>query len=484
MVMFMGFKVFRRKIKPIDILTEEELEAIHLGSLTVLENVGVVFHHEKALKLLEQSGCEVDWKKKCVKIPTSVVEEALRKCPSSFVIKSRDPKSNVTVGGNILCFSEAPGMDAVEIGSWERIVPELQDQVNAVKLIDALDGIHLFSYGPYHRFKDTPPVMTHILQMACMVKYSTKIPHSGSHKGVDVWNIKIAKAAGTQLRGGVMASSPLTYYKDAIDAAFNFAEAGFPISLNASVEFGGTGPITLAGSMVVVNAELLAGIVLVQLIKPGLGVIVINFSHPMDMRTGCIIFGAVESFLSNMIFNQIWRKLGIPRMNVIYSSSKAIDYQSGYEKAMHALLSALSGANIISFHGGLYGELTWSPILAVLDDDIAHMIGRILEGVEVTDETLLIDLIEKVGPIPGHFLGTEVTRTMWKKLLFIPKAADRLCYSEWLKKGKKSALEYAKERVKEILATYEPIPLPEDSCKEIESIIKDAEKYYRDKGEF
>jgi trimethylamine--corrinoid protein Co-methyltransferase len=110
------------------------------------------------------------------------------------------------------------------------------------------------------------------------------------------------------------------------------------------------------------------------------------------------------------------------------------------------------------------------------------MVGRFMEGIAVNEETLAIDLIKQVGPIPGHFLNREHTRKWWKQEHFIPKVSDRLTYPEWMGKGKKSALDYAKERLVEILETYRPTPLTQSQEEEVERILEEARKYYRDKG--
>jgi len=147
-----------------------------------------------------------------------------------------------------------------------------------------------------------------------------------------------------------------------------------------------------------------------------------------------------------------------------------------------ALTAALSGANIIQLHGGIYGEIAYHPVQSILDDDIAGMIGRFIEGVEVNDETLAIDLIEEVGPIPGFYLNKEHTRKWWKKEQFVPRTADRLTYPEWIRTGKKDCISYAKERMEEILTTHKPKPLTDSQEKEIEKILEEARKYYKKKG--
>jgi trimethylamine--corrinoid protein Co-methyltransferase len=146
-----------------------------------------------------------------------------------------------------------------------------------------------------------------------------------------------------------------------------------------------------------------------------------------------------------------------------------------------ALTAALSGANIIALHGGVTAELSYHPIQAILDDDIACLVGRTIEGVEVTPETMAIEVINEVGPIPGHFLDKEHTRRWWKKEHFMPKAADMLSYPEWLRKGRKKALEYAKDRMEEILKTHKPKPLSEDENREIDEILREAREYYKER---
>jgi len=229
----------------------------------------------------------------------------------------------------------------------------------------------------------------------------------------------------------------------------------------------------------------LAGLVLTQLIKPGTRIIVADFTFPQNMITGAPVFGAAGIGLHHAVFNQIWRKYGVPAWGsggAGLSSSKKIDFQCAYEKSMLALMSAVSGANLISLHGCVHGEVSWSPVQAILDDDIAGWIGRILRNVEVTDETLALDLIHEVGPIPGFYLDKEHTRNWWKKEQFVPKAADRLSYPEWKNIGKKSCLDYAKKRMEEILATHKPMPLTSNQEEEIERILEEARSHYKKKG--
>jgi trimethylamine--corrinoid protein Co-methyltransferase len=478
-------KGFTRNIKPLEMLTDEQVEAIHRATLDVLRKTGVRFEHDMVLKLFHDNGCIVDYDKKIVKLPDYLVEECIRKAPSSFYLKARDPKNDLRIGGNTLYFYNSVGMRIVDLDTWESRPAKLSEQHDAVKVLDALENISMTGgYSPYADIEGIPPCMMYNESLASRIRYSTKVPQTGYRNDSEIFDIRMAKIVGIDVLGGVMASAPLTYYQDAIECTYRFAEAGFPIILLSGGMYGGSAPATIAGATITNNTELLAGLVLIQLLRPGLGILVADFTYPMDMQRGHPSFGALGTSLHGVMFGQIWRGHRIPHcfMTAGYSSSKKIDFQGAYERALNGLVGAVSGTNVMEFQGCVYGELTYHPIRSVLDDDIAGWIGRFIEGVQVTDETLAIDLINEVGPIPGHYLNRDHTRRLWKKEQFIPKAADRTSYPEWIEKGKEDAVELARKRVKEILETHVPTPLSKDQDKEIDKILEEARKYYKGKG--
>ncbi len=478
----MFMKGFTRNIRPLEFLTHEQVMATHSGTLDVLRQTGVKFESQRALKLLDEADCQVDFDTKRVKIPEYLVEKCLRMCPSSVFVKSRDSSRSLRIGGNTLYMASSCGMNTVDLDTWEKQTPTVEDQDDAVRVLDSLDNCHRLEYGPYHHMEGVHPLMALPVGFASRIRNSTKTTFTGSVERCEIWNIKMAQVTEQQTVGLLCATPPLAFSKDAIDAAFEYGKVGFPVNVDTGPVYGGTAPVTLAGATVSTNAELIAGIVLMQLIKPGTGIIASTFPHPMNMKDGIPIFGAVEKATQTAIFNQMWRHYGVPtRTSSEYSSGKVIDYQAGYEKTIQLLLMALSGSHVHCFAGGLYGEITYHPVMSVIDDDVAGMVGRILQGVEVTDETLAVDLIEEVGPVPGHFLNREHTRKWWKKH-FLPRVADRLPYPVWVKEGKKSVLINAKERVKEIIATHEPTPLPRDQDKEIDKILKEAKAYYQERN--
>jgi len=480
----MVMKGFTRKFAPLEILNEDQIESIHAATLNVLENTGIRIEHNGALKLFEKRGCRVDFENMRVRFPPGLVEECLRMTPSSFRVKARDPRNDLIIGGNSIYFGSAPGMQTVSVDTWEPREATRKETCDSLTILDALPNLHfLAAYTPYFGFEGIPEVMRIPEICAAKIRNSTKFQYEGYSKNCEIFIIEMAKAIGIDIMGSVYASPPLTFNHDAIECAFRFAEAGLPVRILSGGIYGATAPATIAGSTITNDAEIMAGIVLMQLIRSGTRLKVKNFVFPQNMRTGSPAFGNIGISLHVAVFNQIWRRYGIPRSTTTaYPSSKVPDYQCGYEKAIIAFNAALSGSNLQLLHGAVHGELTFHPVQAILDDDVAGMIGRYIEGVEVSDETMAIDLIEEVGPIPGEYLTKEHTRKWWRRDQFLPRVADTLTYPEWIKTGKKTCLDRAKERMEEILATHKPKPLTPGEDMEIERILEGARKYYKEKG--
>ncbi len=476
---------FQRNFEPLKLLTEEQVEAIHRGSLSILESTGVRFESERALKLFKKHGCKVDFEQRRVRIPTGLVEECLSMVPSSFRLRARKPENDLHVGGNTLYWAVFPGMRTIDIDTFEPRTPTVEDNHDAIKVCDVLENVHLApSYTPYCELEGVAPAMLLPTSTWSQMKYFAKPVRVGQAQDSHIWGIQMAQVLDVDIFAAMESAPPLTWYGDATDCAWDVAEAGYPVEVGCGAVLGGTGPATLSAGLVSSNAEVISGIVMVQLVRPRTPILSNAFVFPQNMRTGAPGFGRIGISLFNVMYNQMWRgKYNIPTMfgSSGMGASKSIDYQLGYEKSIATVLTAVSGASIINYVGGVTGELSHHPVLSVIDNDVAGMIGRFLEGVEVSPDTLALDLIEKVGPIPGFFLGEAHTREWWAKEQYVPKASDQLTHLEWAVAGKKGAIDYAKEQVEEILANYEHT-LPEDQEAELDRILDDAREYYRKKG--
>ena len=477
---------FKRKFEPLKILTESQVEHIHTASLEILEKTGVKFESERALKLLEKSGCDVDYERRIAKFPSYLIEDSARKAPSSFSVKARIPEDNLSLGGNTLYFMPAAGAKLHNEKTGGLTVATLEENHQGVLICDALDAVDFqASYCPFFELKDIEPVMLLAESQASIARYTTKVSRGAQATDSFIWESQIANAVGKQLIGTIEGAAPLCFPEDAINAAFEYMDNGFPIWATGGSVMGGSSPVTVAGATVSNNVETLSAITLVQCYRPGHSVLANDFVIPMDMESGNLFFGALGSGYHQMAFNQIYRDLyNIPTCNAMaaFPNSKMIDYQNAFEKTHLALSAALSGANMIAFLGSVSQELAWSPLQAVIDNDSANIIGRYIEGIEISDNTIALKLIGEVGQSPGSFLGKKHTRENWQKEYYVPEVFDRLSYQDWERTGKKTVLDRAKQMVEEILASLKPKPLTAEEEKTIDKILIDAREYYRKKG--
>jgi trimethylamine--corrinoid protein Co-methyltransferase len=389
------------------------------------------------------------------------------------------------VGGNTVCFMQGMGMRYLDVETWETRPATTQEHREAMVVADALEHVHLVdAVFFYMERQGIPPVMVMLENLASGLRHSSKAEHFGYQKDCEIFAIQMAQGLGITLECEVDSAAPLAIYGPAIDAATRYIQAGFPVMPCMGIAMGAEGPVTLAGATVLAIAETMAWVVLAQLTRPGAPLLIEHGLKPMDMQRGGPRYGSAEHALSTVTMNQMLRRYRIPSCASagFTSLSKEIDYQAGYEKATGALISALSGGSVLIFQGGSSVELLYSPVLSILDDDVAGWIGRFLEGVSVTDETLAVDLINQVGPIPGHYLSAAHTREWMRKELFVPKAADLEPYAVWLRAGKQDALALAKKRMEGMLATHKPKPLAAAEEQMLEDVLADARTHYRKQG--
>ncbi len=238
---------------------------------------------------------------------------------------------------------------------------------------------------------------------------------------------------------------------------------------------GATAPVTLAGSLVMTNAEILSGVCTIQLASPGTSTSVGYLMGNLDMKTGLWGQGPEEGLLCAGAV-EVARYYGFRvTVNGFNSASKMSGVQTSYEKAMSTLLPVLAGADIVYGAGSLEGGMAASFEELVIDDEICRAVLKAVQGIEVNDEMLAVDVINKVGS-GGHFLAEKHTLKHFEDVLFFPEITDRNSYDAWKKAGGKSMVKRAREKAEEILKNHWPTPLDKDVQKEISEIIRRAEK--------
>ena len=356
---------FTLNFKPLDILTENQIDAIERGFLAVLEETGMKFYHKKVLEVLKKGGCKVDYDNMVAKFPPSLVLESIRQCPSSFRVKAREAKNDLVFGANKLYFSSNTGMQRLDLETGELRDATRKEFYDALTIYDALENLHCFHpYSPHISFAVDPIQMSTVETFAAMVRNSSKVNYYAPVENNEIFSIQIAQATGVDAFFGMPSQPPLACSEMSCAAALRGLDAGFPMTLSDGHVYGATAPVTLAGALVHGIAEISAKIVFVQLYQPGTRVLANAFTSPQNMKNGAPFFGNIAVGLYDAAFNQIWRRYRVPTANIEpgLSSSKCIDFQNGYERSILALISALSGCNYMLFLGSIYGELSSHPL--------------------------------------------------------------------------------------------------------------------------
>ncbi len=481
----MAAKGFRRGFAPFRVLTDAQVSSIQSGVLKVLGGTGVVFDDEGALRLLADHGCFVDFDSRRVRFPESLVVDALARCPSAFEVRARDPNNNWTLGDPETTYFVASGaMNTVDLDTWRPRQPTRKEFYDFMKLLDALPTVHGLPAFPWYGFARVPQVMCLLESTAAKMRMTTKVFMEGSVQGNEHWTLQMARVSGQDILQLVNPAAPLTQGEETIGKIARFAREDVPFHLASGPVPGATAPATIAGAIIACSAEHISGMVYAQLMRPGARVWSGNMVLAQNMRTGSPMFGQIGNALLDAAFHQVWRAYGIPSWSIApaWTDSKQIDYQAAYETSMAAFNAAMAGASMVRFQGGLTQQLSLHPVKTVLDDDVAGMIGRFLEGIEVSDETMALDLIDEVGPLPGNFLTTSHTRKWWRREQYVPAAADHGSYADFFKDGSKTVIQRAQERMQEILAAHGPAPLSPQQEQAIEDILNDARQFYRKKG--
>lgn len=474
------------KPKRLSILTRDEIVDIHLATLNILEDTGVIIDESYAFGILKKAGAKVDEKNRRVWIPASLVKENIRKAPRRFTLYARNPKKNLEFGGHVVHF--APGgtpNKVVDIETGEYRPASLRDLENFVKLVDALESIHLCSHMV--SVSEVPDSLAPILSILVQAKNTSKCIEGdavGRFRAQNTLRMGAVIAGGIEefrkkptLYGIVNPISPLKHGREMVEGLIEYSKQGAPIIIASEIMAGATGPVTLAGLLAQQNAEVLSGIVISQLVNPGTPVMYGNVSSIMDMKTGTIALGAIEAGLINLAWAQMSRYYGIPcRGTAGNTDSKISDVQSGYEKALGLFLATLGGIDFVFDAAGLVNSsLAFSYEQMVIDSEILGMVLRAIEGIEVSKETLAVDLIGDTGP-GGHYLSKKHTLEWFRKEHFIPKISDRNPREKWENAGSKDLRIVAKERVKDILEFHEPESLDGDLREELEKIVTEAQK--------
>ena len=464
----------------INLLSRDEIEDIHDASLEILENPGLEILNKRALDILREAGGNVDYEKNRATIPRDLVKKALEKAPKTLTYGARNPKNSFLLDKTETHFTTngyAVFIRDQETG--ERRYSKQEDLARWAILADYLDKVHVI--WPSLNPTNVPEHMQRLTAVfTCLSNSEKHVEHFAENAREAQYEIEIAAAiAGgkEELKQKPIISAvqcpiaPLRFDKGLTDAVIEFAKAGIPVVSLSMPVTGMTGPATLAGALVVNNAEVLGNIVISEFATPGAPLIYAGSPGSMDFKTGAYV-EAAENVLLNAALTQLARHYDLPcEISGGSSSSKLPDAQAAYEGAVGFLTTILTGPDLLCGLGGLDSANAMSPEMLIIGNEIIDDALRIARGIQVDDYTLAVDVIRKVGP-GGNFLAEKHTLDNLLKEHLVPKFSNRESYDAWKRNGSKSVVDVSREKIKEILEKHKPMPLEKDAQMKIEEIMK------------
>ena len=472
-------------------LSGHEVDQIHKASLQILNETGVRILSDKVRGLLAENGAELSGD--IVKIPSSLVEEALSRAPQKITLSAREPKCDLKLPAGEFPFAATSGFSPFvdDFRTGERRYSTSADLKDFAVISDYIDTVDFF--WPIVIPGDVTPPLQELYALAISFENNRKHIQCSCVTGKTAkWQVRLAAAitgGEEDLRKRPLFSTincpvaPLTFEKDSTEAMVVLAKAGIPTAPMSMVLAATTGPATIAGTMAVANAEELACLVITECANPGAPMIYCSEIAPANMKTGEINYGAPEYPLLCAGGAQMARFYKLPNFVADISPRKAPndaappkrkqDATSSIKSSLERVaMSRMTRSDLFASLGGADQAMSASLDQLILDAEVYEHARAYLRRFEINDDTLALDVIHKVGP-GGHFLGERHTVEHFKKEIWSRTMADTFILDP-MSKG--SFSERAKTKVREILSTHKAPPIKEAVHKEMGQILKDAEK--------
>jgi trimethylamine--corrinoid protein Co-methyltransferase len=466
-------------MKNFQVLGQENVKQIHQATLRLLSETGIVLTHHQARELLLDHDARVAGER--VRLPPDLVENCVAQCPHTVSAQGRDQEKAVELGQGGWFSHNVGGVPNVFEATRGANRPAVrQDVANAARLLDALPNVSCVT--PHFTPQDVPQVsMTLWMYYETLLNTTKPIRGPGIHTAAELRALaEMARIASPTVipSADISPISPLTFPDDVVEAMLEAAHLGLPLNPLPCPILGATAPMSIAGGLAQQNAEVLASVVLAQLARPGLSVVYRGRLSVMDPHTGLSVWGNPEIGLISAATVELGHHYGLP-VNVygFCTNAHSPDVQSGYERALNALVPVLAGADEISGVGEMDGGLASSLAQIVIDDEILTSIGRIRRGFEVHEDSLALDVVGAVMDGSRNFLAEMHTvRYLRQGELLHPQLARRDSHAEWEAAGRRGLAEAAEEKALQLLATHEPLPLSEKQMAALRDVILATEK--------
>ena len=468
------------------LLSSDQLQQIHLASLEVLERTGVDVGLPEAVDLLGEAGADVRDPTR-IKIPSHLVDEALRTTPHRITIYDRTGRAAMHLEGRNCYFGT--GTDTpfvIDPYSGERRPTRGEDVDCAVRLSDALVNIDFVgSMGSVS--KEEVPVQIsdrHNFFRICVNTTKPILCTTWGREGIeDIYEMAVAVRDGDPenfrrkpfIVQYAEPISPLCHPRTSMEKLIFCARKGIPVTYAAGTMMGGTVPVTAVGALVVTNAEFLSGLVIAQMAQRGAPVIYGGCSGPLDMSTSVCSYGGPDAYQNYIMVRELAAYYDLPDFNYGgYSESKTIDMQAAAEAALSIFQIGLAGSSLVHDVGYLESGMSSSLEMILFCDEIIDQVRHFKNLSPIDAHTLAVQVIDEVGP-KGNFIDHEHTLQNYKKIWY-PKLFDRRNYLNWSQDGERPLEDVLREKVQHLLATHQPKQLPDAVAHKLGSVLARTER--------
>jgi trimethylamine--corrinoid protein Co-methyltransferase len=476
------FRQLKIPFQPTRLISDDELESIHLASLRVLKEIGVDVLHDEARRIMKAHGADVREGSVRVKFDGDMLLELIAHAPSEFTIHARNPAHNVRFGGNNLVISQmasAPNCSDTDNG---RRPGNQKDYRNFLRLAQMHNILNTTGGYPVEPI-DIHPSIRHLECIRDLSVLTDKVFHIyslGKERNVD--GIEIARIARGISREQLLeepsvytiinTNSPLKLDIPMMEGIIQMSSAGQVVIVTPFTLSGAMAPVTIAGALVQQNAEALAGIAFTQMVRKGAPVGYGGFTSNVDMKSGAPAFGTPEYMKAQLVGGQLARRYNIPYRTSNTCAANTVDAQAAYESVFSLWGAIQAGANFMLHGAGwLEGGLRCSYEKTILDIDLLQMVAEFLTPLDLSEDALGFDAIQSVGP-GGHFFGTQHTQDRYKTAFYSPILSDWRNFETWAEAGSPTAIEKANRVWKERLASYEEPPMDPAIREELDAFVE------------
>jgi len=456
-----------RVYDPIRVLSEDHVEAIHQAALKLLATQGMRVLNGTALDHFRRAGARIEGQ--MVYPDPGLIAERLATVPRTFTIAARNRAKDLRFGGNDMVFSSVGGPAYVMDLDRGRRDGTLQDMQDFLRLCQSLNVIQQESGGPLEPM-DLPAATRHLdlyLSQITLLDKSWNLNALGRERTMDGLNMAALSMGWSlddllrqpMMMGVINTNSPRQLDDPMSQGLIALAEHGQVAIVTPFTLAGAMAPVSLAGALVLQHAEAMFGIILTQIVRPGVPVMYGGFTSNVDMKTGAPAFGTPEYAKAAQASGQLARRIGVPFRSSNTTAANAIDAQAAYESLMSLWGCLMGGAHLVIHGAGwMHGGLTASFEKLILDAEMLGMMQAYFKPIAVTEEALSLDAIAEAG-VGGHFFGTAQTMAQYETAFHPPMLSNWDSYPNWLARGAEEAPARANRIWKELLSHYEEPPL-------------------------